>query len=302
MSTEENAVILVAGATGILGSQICRILVEQGKTVRALVRSTSDPGKVDNLKQLGVELVVGDLKDQTSLDAACQGISSVITTVATTISRQPDDSIRATDLEGQKSLVDAASAAGVQHFVYLSVSGVIPAPGYFVEAKRAVEEYLRQSGLTYTIVRPGPFMEVWLSPFVGFDISNARVQVFGSGEGKLSWTSLGDVAECVIRVLDHPAAHNATLELVGPQWLSHLEVVRLCEEIGGRPFEVQHVPQEDLLTQLMAAKDEYQQALTGLMLFMAQGETHSTDMQATLQAVPLRRASVRDYITSVLSR
>jgi len=302
MSAEENAVILVAGATGILGSQICRMLVEQGKTVRALVRSTSDPGKVDNLKQLGVELVVGDLKDRASLDAACQGVASVITTVATTISRQPNDSIRATDLEGQKSLVDAASAAGVQHFVYLSVSGVIPAQGSFIEAKRAVEEYLRQSGLTYTIVRPGPFMEVWLSPFVGFDIANARVQVFGSGEGKLSWTSLGDVAECAIGALDHPAAHNATLELVGPEWLSHLEVIRLCEEISGRPFEVQHVLQEDLLTQLMAATDERQQALTGLMLFMAQGETHSTDMQATLQAVPLRRASVRDFITSSLSR
>ena len=216
MSAEENAVILVAGATGILGSHICRMLVEQAKTVRALVRSTSDPGKVDNLKQLGVELVVGDLKDRASLDAACQGVASVITTVATTISRQPDDSILATDLEGQKSLVDAASAAGVQHFVYLSVSGVIPVQGSFIEAKRAMEEYLRQSGLTYTIVRPGLFMEVGLSPFVGFDIANARVQVFGSGEGKLSWTSLGDVAECAIGALDYPAAHNATLELAGP--------------------------------------------------------------------------------------
>src|SRR5713101_62775 len=114
MSAEANAVILVAGATGILGSQICRMLVEQGKTVRTLVRSTSDPGKVDKLKQLGVELVVGDLKDRASLDAACQGVASVITTVATTISRQPDDSFQATDREGQKKLVDAACAAGVQ--------------------------------------------------------------------------------------------------------------------------------------------------------------------------------------------
>lgn len=302
MATEENRMIVVAGATGILGSHICRLLVERGKSVRALVRSTSDPGKVDNLKQLGVELVVGDLKDRASLDPACRDVVSVISTVTTTVSRQPGDSFQATDLEGQKKLVDAACAAGVQHFVYLSVSGVIPAQGTFIEAKRAVEEYLRRSGMTYTIVRPGWFMEVWLSPFVGFDIANARVQVFGSGEGKLSWTSLGDVAECVIGALDHPAAHNATLELVGPQWLSHLEVVRHCEEISGRPFEVQHVPQEYLLTQLMAATDERQQALTGLMLFMAQGETHATDMQATLQAVPLRRTSVRDFITSALSR
>ena len=75
MSAEENAVILVAGATGILGSQICCLLVERGKPVRALVRSTSDPGRIENLKQLGVELVVGDLKDRPSLDAACQGVA-----------------------------------------------------------------------------------------------------------------------------------------------------------------------------------------------------------------------------------
>src|SRR5258708_22550942 len=111
MSAEENAVILVAGATGILGSHICRLLVEQGKPVRALVRSTSDPGKIENLKHLGVELVVGDLKDRPSLDAACQGVASVITTVSTTLSWQPDDSIQATDLQGQKKLVDAACAA-----------------------------------------------------------------------------------------------------------------------------------------------------------------------------------------------
>ncbi len=302
MSAEENAVILVAGATGILGSHICRLLVERGKPVRALVRSTSDPGKIENLKQLGVELVVGDLKDRPSLDAACQGVASVITTVATTISRQPDDSFQATDREGQKKLVDAACAVEVQHFVYLSVSGIIPAQGSFIEAKRAVEEYLRGSGMTYSIVRPGPFMEVWLSPFVGFDIANASARVFGSGEGKLSWTSLGDVAQCAIEVLDRTAARDATLELVGPEWLSHLEVIRLCEEISGRPFEVQHVPEEDLLTQLMAATDERQQALAGLMLFMARGETHSTDMRATLQAVPLHMTSVRDFITSALSR
>jgi len=65
--------------------------------------------------------------------------------VATTISRQPDDSFQATDREGQKKLVDAACAVGVQHFVYLSVSGIIPAQGSFIEAKRAEwDEYRTQ--------------------------------------------------------------------------------------------------------------------------------------------------------------
>ena len=58
---------LVVGATGVLGSEICRRLVVQGKPVRGLVRSTADPGKLDHVKQLGVALVYGDLKERTSL-------------------------------------------------------------------------------------------------------------------------------------------------------------------------------------------------------------------------------------------
>ncbi len=302
MSAEANAVILVAGATGILGSQICRLLVEQGKTVRALVRSTSDPGKVHKLKQLGVELVIGDLKDRASLDAACQGVASVITTVATTLSRQPDDSIRATELEGQKSLVDAASQAGVQHFVYTSVTGTLPSWGIFLETRRVVEEYVKQSGMTYTILRPNYLMDLWLGPGVGFDIANARVQVFGSGEGKINWAALGDVLQFAVQALEHPAARNATLELGGADWLSQMDVIRLCEEVGGRPFAIQHVPEETLQEQANTATNEYEQTFAILMLCVARGQSHAVDRQETLQAFPVQLTSARDYVRTTLSR
>src|SRR5688500_459147 len=86
--------ILVAGATGFLGTEICRLLRGQDADVRALVRRTSAAEKVDQLRSLGVELVTGDLKDSRSLDAACQGIDTVISTASSTLSRQPDDSIQ----------------------------------------------------------------------------------------------------------------------------------------------------------------------------------------------------------------
>src|SRR5690242_694472 len=112
--------ILVAGATGNLGGEICRRLIAKGKQVRALVRPTSDQSRVDNLRQAGVELVYGDLKDPAFLDAACQGVSTVITTVTMVLSKQPGDTIESVDLEGQTHLVDAAKRVGVSHFIYTS--------------------------------------------------------------------------------------------------------------------------------------------------------------------------------------
>ena len=95
--------ILVIGATGLLGSEICRRLSERGEPVRALARKTSDGAKVQRLKTLGAEVVQGELKDRASLDAACRGMSTVITTASITLSRQPDDSIGGVDQDTASS-------------------------------------------------------------------------------------------------------------------------------------------------------------------------------------------------------
>src|SRR2546425_2953079 len=116
---------LVAGATGLLGSEICRTLAAAGKPVRGLVRTSSDPAKVEKLRSEGVELVEGDLKDRSSLDAACQGVTMLIDTVSSsTFSRRSGDSIATVDLQGQFNLEDAARAAGVRHFIFVSFPAV----------------------------------------------------------------------------------------------------------------------------------------------------------------------------------
>src|SRR5438445_3363668 len=68
--------ILVVGATGLLGGEICRRLRERGHPVRALARETSDPAKVQRLTSLGAEIMRGDLKDRASLDQACRGAAT----------------------------------------------------------------------------------------------------------------------------------------------------------------------------------------------------------------------------------
>jgi NADH dehydrogenase len=246
---------LVVGATGPvgLGGEICRQLRVAGKPVRALVRPTADPARVADLERLGVEFVEGDLRDRPSLDVACQGVHTVIASATTTISRQPGDTIEAVDLAGQIQLVDAAKAAGVERFLYISFSGAIDLDFPLRNAKRGVEQHLKHSGLTYTILRPTYFTEVWLSPVVGFDFPQARATIYGEGHNPISWIARDDVAHFAVRCVDHPAAQNATFELGGPEALSPLEVVRIFEEVGGQRFEIQHVPEEALVAQQAGA-------------------------------------------------
>lgn len=91
---------LVVGATGLVGSEVCRQLQAHGHEVRALVRTTADPTKVQALQDAGVETVEGDLKDTASLSSACQGVTAVISTASSTLSRQEGDSIESVDRQG----------------------------------------------------------------------------------------------------------------------------------------------------------------------------------------------------------
>ncbi len=283
---------LVVGATGLLGSEICRLLAAEGKPTRGLVRTTSDQSKVSQLESFNVEIVRGDLKDRASLDVACQGANAVISTASAMLSRGEGDSIQTVDLDGQLNLIDAARAADVSHFVLISFPPIdIEFP--LQTAKRAVEDYLKSSGLIYTILQPTIFMEIWLSPALGFDAANAKAQIYGSGENRISWISYKDVAKFAVASLGNPEAHNAVIELGGAEALSPLEVVQIFENIQGRKFAIQHISEEALREQKESASDFLQQSFFGLMINYSQGSI--VDMQETLQKFPVQITSVRDF-------
>jgi uncharacterized protein YbjT (DUF2867 family) len=291
-SINSSSTILVAGATGLLGIEICRQLMVKNKKVKGLVRSTSDSNKIGQLKELGVETLQGDLKDKASLENALQGVSAVVSTISSTISRQEGDSIQTVDDEGQINLINAAVGAGVRHFVYVSFCSM---PGEFPlqTAKRKVEKYLTESRLDYTILQPTCFMEVWLGPVLGFDYLNAKATIFGSGKNKLSWIALKDVATFAVASLDEHAARNGIFKLGGPEALSPLEVVKIFESINGRQFELQFVPEETLRAQKNGAQDALSESFAGLMLAVANGS--EIDMREPLSVFPVKLTSVSDY-------
>jgi uncharacterized protein YbjT (DUF2867 family) len=291
-NSDNSSTVLVAGATGFLGSEICRQLIAKNKNVKGLVRVTSDPDKVAQLKGSGVEIIEGDLKNKGSLDNALRGVSAIISTVSSTLSRQEGDSIQTVDDEGQINLIDAAARAGVNHFVYVSFCAM-PGQSPLETAKRKAEKHLIASGLTYTILQPTFFMEVWLSPMLGFDYPNAKATIFGEGKKKISWIAIKDVASFAVASLGNPAAKNSIIELGGPEALSPLEVVTIFETSKKKKFELQFVPEEALRAQRDGSRDPLSESFAILTLGVVYGS--EIDMSKTLAIFPMQLTSVIDY-------
>ncbi|HMB64822.1 MAG TPA: SDR family oxidoreductase [Eudoraea sp.] len=291
-NSNNSSIVLVAGATGFLGSEICRQLIVKNKNVKGLVRITSDSNKVAQLNELGVETIIGDLKNTDSLVDSLHGVSAIISTVSSTFSRKEGDTIQTVDDEGQINLINAALATGVSQFIYVSFCEM---PGRFPlqTAKRKVEKHLAESGLNYTILQPTYFMEVWLSPMLGFDYPNAKATVYGEGKNKISWIAIKDVASFAVAALDNPAAKKTEIELGGPEALSPLEVVNIFETTKEKKFELQFVTEEAITAQRDGTQDPLSESFTALTLGVVKGS--EIDMKNTLDDFPVHLTSVNDY-------
>lgn len=251
--------ILVVGATGEVGTAVVRRLVAEDRPVRAFVRPTTD---YDHLAALGVDLAFGDLRDPGSVVAACAGVEAVVATATATIPRR-GDRFEAIEGEGYGHLLDACLAAGVEQFVFLSVpvsalDEQVPTLRY----KRLNERRLRESGLTYTIVRASLFMDDWLAlvgsslpvedefstlarPFwlsrlyrrLTGKLVEARgvALVPGSGGTRHSFVAVEDVARFLVRCVGHSRARDRVVHLGGPAALSWDEVVDCFERVLDRP-------------------------------------------------------------------
>jgi uncharacterized protein YbjT (DUF2867 family) len=151
--------ILVVGATGMLGLEICRRLREEGRAVRGLVRPGSPREPL--LRELGVEIHHGDLRAPPTVGPACDGVTTVVSTATAMGAKERGLTLRSVDRDGQLALVELARLRGVSAFVYLSASPNLRRSAPLIRYKREVERAVRTSGMRWTIVQPSAFMDVW---------------------------------------------------------------------------------------------------------------------------------------------
>ena len=290
--------ILVIGSTGMVGSEVCRLLISKKLSVRAMVRKTSDTSKRNKMTDLGVQILEGDIRDKSTFPKLLEGISTVITNLSSMpFSYVPgENDIRKVDEEGMINLIDASKKAGVKHFIYTSFSKNIEVDFPLNNAKRKVEKHLKNSGMIYTILHPSFFMEVWLSAAVGFDAINGKVNLCGDGKNPVAYISQKNVAKFAVECVSNPAAVNAELELGGPENLSQLQAMKIFEEVMQKRMEIQHIPVEGLQAQLDSASDPMQKSFTGLMLCLATGDR--IDMKDMLKKFPVTLSSVKEFAHS----
>jgi NADH dehydrogenase len=229
-------------------------LAEQGRATSAAA-----------LIAAGAQPVYGDLKEPGSLEAAVAGVATVITT-ANSAARSGEDNPQTVDLGGTRALIEAASAAGVKQFIYTSASTAdADSPVPFLAAKGQSERSCMDSGMTYTIVAPHIFMEIWLGMVViGPALSGQPVTLVGSGDRRHSFIATEDVADFIVAAVDNPRAANQRLVLGGPEAFSYRDAAAVVGKVSGRPVPVNNVAPgqplpglPDFLAANLAAQDTY---------------------------------------------
>ncbi len=231
--------ILIVGASGRLGSEVAELLLAQGKAVRAMTRT---PLNLAHLEQQGAEVVSGDLRNPASLLSACQGVEQVVA-VAHALVGKGVNNPRTVDDAGNRQLIDAAKAAGVKHFVFVSVRGASPdSPLEFFRIKYRTEEYLQASGLSFTIMHPSAFMDLW-AELVGQPlVEQGKTTIFGRGTNPINFVAVEDVARFVGIALEDARARNRVIEVGGPENLTLNQLAGFFERASRRQAKIRHIP------------------------------------------------------------
>ncbi len=210
--------ILITTA-GKVGSEAARLLAQRGASVRVLAR---DPEKATALRQVGVDVVEGDLDAPATIDAAMQDVTSVVL-VSPAIPAQ------------ELNVVDSAARAGVAHVVKITSKAPADSPIARQRGQARIEAGLIASGLGYTLLRNNFYMQnfLMLAPAI------AKTNSFGSsaGAGQVGLIDTRDVAAVAAEIAASPAAHvGKTYVLTGPELLSYADVAAVLSQVLGRPI------------------------------------------------------------------
>jgi uncharacterized protein YbjT (DUF2867 family) len=260
--------ILVVGASGFLGSMITHQLLEKGESVRILQRG--NPAYEDLLE-------------------AGAGVDVVITT-ANASQRGGDDTFESVDKLGTMNLIDAAKAAGVKQFIYISAFGSTPqSPVPLLRYKGECEAYLQHSGLNYTILKPNIFAEIWIGAVVGIPLkANQPVTLVEGGKKRHAFISVGDVAAVAVAAVRNESVYDHELAIGGSPSVTWTQIADMVGQTVGQTLPVNYVRMgekvpllPDVMVQLLYATETY--------------ETH-IDMSEICQSLNLRLTPLENVI------
>ena len=224
--------ILLTGATGSIGTQLAPLLTARGARFRVLAR---DPGKG---RALGGEVVVGDLDDERSVAEAMIGVDRVFLNAGGAVPAPGEQPM----VRQQKTVIDAARAAGVSHVVKVSVWGARPGGKLAEGAHWEIERYLKASGLPWTMLRPSGFMQNFVTGAGAFSHDGDLLGAYR--DGRVAYIDCADIAACAAVCLAEGAGVGETLLLSGPEALSHDEIAAKLSRALDRSIRYVDLPPE----------------------------------------------------------
>ena len=233
--------LLLTGATGLVGSTLLRRLLAEGAEVRCLVR---DPRRLGS-QRVRVQIALGDLTDPPSFRNALRGVDTVIH-LAASIRDQPHGSIEELNGIATWRMVEAAERRGVERFIFFSALGASTHHRTrCLRAKALAEQAVREADLETIVFAPSIVYapgDPWLSLLER--VAWAPVMpVSGRGRARFQPIWAEDVADCVAASLRRTnGTGHRRYELAGPQTLTHQEIVRTVLRAGGRSRPLVNVP------------------------------------------------------------
>jgi NADH dehydrogenase len=283
-----SSTVLVTGAAGFVGSHVVRALVAHDRPVRGLVRRAGQGEGLD-----GVEVVEGDVTRPDTLRDAFAGVDAVVHLVGI-LQGKPEDFDRVI-AGGTRGALDAARAAGVRRFVYVSALGLnehsrrtIP---YF-RAKADAEEAVATSGLEHVILRPSFIAAADGGAFPLF-VRLARLMpvtpIVGSGTQRIQPIWIDDYAEIVVRAVDEPAAAGLTIDVAGPDAVDWNEFWRRLKQALRVRRPTVHVPMGLMRAQAPLFELLPKPPVTRQELLMLEGGDNTGDVRRLVElfGVPL---------------
>ncbi len=221
--------ILITGGTGFIGNVLIRHLSSLGYPIKLLVRPSKESPNLP--RGLPLEVAVASLKDEKGLRAAMKDVD-VVFHLATAEALGHRAELDEVDIQGTSAILRAAKQAKVDRFFYLSHLGADRASAYpLLKAKGIAENYIRNSGLPYTIFRSGLAYgeRDHFTNGLAFllKLSPGMVLLPGNGESLLQPIWVEDLATVLTWSLDMEETINETIEIGGPEYLSFLQICQM---------------------------------------------------------------------------
>lgn len=240
--------IFVTGATGNQGGAVVRNLTKNGFHVKALTRNAASV-RAQQLKQINAEVIEGNLDDPATYRHHLKGVNGVFCVLifAKGIEKEIKQGV---------ALANHAKENGVKHFIYSSVIGADSNTGIpHWESKFKIENHIKQTGLTFTIIRPASFYENFLIPQVSSRLLKGKLVTPVHKNKVQQYISTEDIGKISVTILLDPANYSGRTITVATEQMDGIQVAGVFSKVWNKEMKYQQLP--GIITRLAMGRDLY---------------------------------------------